>query len=264
MILIDGMKLPDGCHVCPFRSFGSPPDRDCEGVPQGCKLTDISFFQYYQDNPQWPKERLWFCPLHKVEGKTYMKAFVVTAGDYSNYHIERIFTDREQARLYALQDTDRRVEEYAIDSKNVIAKKQYVLVRYDYRYNKPRDLIMCDKPVKPHIGKASWFDCFEFTVDMDNDRLYKSIVRYGIRSGLLSKIVFDTFAQYLYEHETTKEELIRKLDEEREKERQNYGGLFYTSSFYTRPEIINQDLTCFADEYFKDHGVYPPIDELTK
>ena len=193
-----------------------------------------------------------------------MKVFVVTAGDYSDYHIEKIFSDREQARLYALRDRDRRVEEYTVDTQCTMIKKKYVLIRYDYYSNKMIDMIMCSKPVKPHTDHTGWFSCFEFTVDTDNERLYKSIVRYGSRSGLLAKIVHDKFAEYLYEHETTREEMKRKLDEKHEKECQNYGGLFYTSSFYTRPVIINQDLTCFADEYFKNHGVYPPIEELTK
>jgi len=258
MILIEGMKLPDGCHVCPFRNFGTPPGRDSDGTPQGCGIADIKFFNCYQGKPSWPKERAWFCPLRKIEGKEHMKVFVVTAGDYSNYHIERIFADREQARLYALQDQNREVEEYAVDSNNTITKKQYVLVRYDYQYNKLRDLMMCKKPVVPHIYKASWFDCFEFTVDTDNTRLYKSIVRYGIRSGLLSKIVYDKFADYLYEHGTTREELIRKLDEECKRHRNlEHDYPFATSSIRT-----NVDLTNFVEKYFDAHGVFPTIGEL--
>ena len=36
-----------------------------------------------------------------------MKVYIVTSGCYSDYHIEKVFTDPEQARLYALLDPDR-------------------------------------------------------------------------------------------------------------------------------------------------------------
>ena len=140
------------------------------------------------------------------------KVYVVTSGEYSDYHIEKIFSDRESARLYAMMDADREVEEYEVDSIGIDNTMRYILVKYDYKYNDIRELTLCNHPEIPHI-EDDWYEYFQYTLDLSNSRLYASIMRYGKRSGMIKKITDDKFTQYLYEHGTSREELIRKHDE---------------------------------------------------
>jgi len=60
-----------------------------------------------------------------------MKVYVVTAGCYSDYHIERIFTDKDKAEEYCKWCYDSNdIEEYDIDD-NIELDKYY---RIDTRY----------------------------------------------------------------------------------------------------------------------------------
>ncbi len=45
-----------------------------------------------------------------------MKVYVVTDGDYSDYHIEAVFTDKEKAEIYAALHCCNAVEEYDADA----------------------------------------------------------------------------------------------------------------------------------------------------
>ena len=264
MILIDGMKLPSNCKKCVFNKC-SLPDRDCEGVPQTCILTDIALFDRYQEKPKYPKDRPAFCPLHNVNGKKHAMVFVVTAGDYSDYHIERIFTDKESARIYALQNPDMRVEEYPLDVATDLKRKSYVLVSYEYSWGYSQlGLTLTDSPVEPCIEKSTYRNYFVMTVDLSNERLYKSIVRYGNKSGLLKKIVHDKFAEYLYEHDTSIEELIRNDKEEAEKRSKGY--IMFTSSIRTLPQDnpVNISVKEQLDKRLADGEALPDITELTK
>lgn len=49
------------------------------------------------------------------------KVFIVTAGEYSDYHIDAVFTDENMANQYANLDSDRNVEEYETDIESVEA-----------------------------------------------------------------------------------------------------------------------------------------------
>ena len=142
------------------------------------------------------------------------RVYVVTSGEYSNYQIEKIFSDRVKAHMYSLLNPDRRVEEYCMDDVELKTNKRYLLVSYDYRYNHAHEFTLRSTPLKPRISKE-WRNAFEFTVPMDNERIYKNITRYGKDSKVILKIAQDKFSQYLYEHDISREELIDKLDKNR-------------------------------------------------
>ena len=44
-----------------------------------------------------------------------MKVYIVTAGEYSDYHIEAVFTSKERAEAFAALDDDRGVDEEETD-----------------------------------------------------------------------------------------------------------------------------------------------------
>lgn len=157
--------------------------------------------------------------------------YVVTSGDYSDYRIEKIFSDPVKAHIYSLLDEDRRVEHYVMDDTDVTTKKSYIKVEYDYKYNHIRSMTLCAKPFKPRIGK-DWDRSFECTIPMSNERVYKNIIRYGKNSKVIFKIVQDKLAEYLYDHGMTREELIQKRDESHGVSDRYY---LYSTSLYTEP-----------------------------
>ena len=191
------------------------------------------------------------------------RVYVVTSGDYSDYHIEQIFSSREKAHLYSLLDPDRCVEEYYMDDIELKATHKYLLVSYDYRYGHNHEFMLRNTPLKPRISKE-WRNNFEFTIPMDNDRIYKNIVRYGKHSKVILKIAQDKFAEYLYEHNTSKEELIRKLD--KKYNRIPY-GFASTSSDFTlpdwRPQLeVNKRVATVLKQMIVDGKPLPATEEL--
>lgn len=54
------------------------------------------------------------------------KVYVVTAGEYSDYHIEKVFSSKRLANLYSMLDSDRHVETYDVDDVDVDTGKMYV------------------------------------------------------------------------------------------------------------------------------------------
>lgn len=162
--------------------------------------------------------------------------YVVTAGDYSNYHIEKIFSSLTAARIYSLMDPDRCVEEYVMDDTEITTKKSFIKVTYDFKNRHVYEIQLASKSIKPKIKLNSWprFS-FEFTLDFGNERIRKNIMRYGKESGLIDKTAKDKFAEYLYECQTTAEEIIQK-EEDRLSRKYNYP--IATSSLHT-PEDNN-------------------------
>lgn len=195
-----------------------------------------------------------------------MKVYIVTSGDYSDYHIEKVFTNREQARLYAMLNPDREVEEYTTDTVQVQKQPLYITVRYDYRHDKINALFIGNEDISPHVGKSPWlYDDFEFTISTANERVYKNILRYGKKSSMLKKIVQDTFAAYLYEHQTSREYLIQEENKRYEEARKGRFYVNYTTSADVKPNVIDDaDLTEYANRHMKETGTAPTLGELLK
>lgn len=53
-----------------------------------------------------------------------MKVYIVTEGSYSDYHIEEVFTNKEQAELYCAIHEDCRIEEYEADECKIDGKAE--------------------------------------------------------------------------------------------------------------------------------------------
>ena len=66
---------------------------------------------------------LFIAPLD--EPKT---AYVVTSGEYSDYHIDGVFSDKEKAVFFADKDNDRSVEEYDIDDEQMLRQEDWYKV----------------------------------------------------------------------------------------------------------------------------------------
>ena len=63
-----------------------------------------------------------------------MKVYIATDGEYSDYHIEAVFTDEEQAKLYCATHSCY-LEEYEADEVKIETEKKPLLLwnaRFDY------------------------------------------------------------------------------------------------------------------------------------
>jgi len=195
-----------------------------------------------------------------------MNVYVVTAGDYSDYHIVQIFTDRTKAHLFSLLDSDMRVEEYVTDDKELTIRKGYLLVSYNYRYGQFYDVTLTGRQVKPKITNE-WRNPFVFTIPLSNERVFKNITRYGKNSKVILKIAQDKFAEYCYEHNTSKEELIRKQDDKLYRKVYRY-NLATTSSncHYEEPfnlkKEVSEKVTTVLKQRIADGEPLPLTEEL--
>jgi hypothetical protein len=191
------------------------------------------------------------------------RVYVVTSGEYSDYRIEKVFSSRRKAHMYSLIDPDRRVEEYDVDDMELDVVSEYLLVSYDYKHNYIRELTLCGEQVKPGISHG-WMKPFKFTLPLSDDRIYRNIVRYGKDSKVIMKIIQDKFAEYCYEHNTSREELIR----ERDGKYYNPNSAFYStsSSFdnsaYRQRLVVNERVATVLKQMIVDGKPLPPVEEL--
>lgn len=116
-----------------------------------------------------------------------MIVYIVTAGEYSDYHIERVFLDRKKAEQYvALQH--RNSEWYTYDTWNIEEEETFddnlvgeTEVRYLYtfyyendkveRYSEPRIVGFNEKEVR----KASYGWIAKFTLEEEDDEKAQKI-----------------------------------------------------------------------------------------
>lgn len=119
-----------------------------------------------------------------------MKVYIVTEGSYSDYHIEQVFSTKEQAAKYIIANRGRYdcydIEEYEVDDVTIESSdKVYYAVKFR-EYNKQIKFI-----------DEELYDNKEFVFVSDGNR-------YGIcpiPSGNLTydqklKIVSDKYAEY--------------------------------------------------------------------
>ena len=187
------------------------------------------------------------------------RVYVVTSGEYSDYQIEKIFSDRVKAHMYSLLDPDRRVEEYDVDDVELDIAMDYLLVSYDYQYNHIDGLTLCGDQVNPNISDR-WTTSFEFTLMLSDDRVYRNVMRYGKDSKVILKIAQD---------DTSREEIIRKRDERYNNPNVRTPIAFYTTSSVIddwTPSKISLEVNQYVANVLKQRIVegkpLPPVEEL--
>ena len=199
-----------------------------------------------------------------------MKVYVVTAGDYSDYHIEAIFTNETIANQFANLDSDRNVEEYEVDVESVEAdpNKLVYLVSYNFETDKIETLCLTAGRDRSDDYIYEHQNVFVFYVS-PSETLNNSVRMFGMHSDWLKRIAQDRFYMYCDAHETSRQELLeqrKKRDEEFEKRYPMYttslrtdgDGLFnpYFSADGRMPQLMKK--------YVEEHGVYPDMETLKK
>lgn len=167
-----------------------------------------------------------------------MKVYIVTAGEYSDYHIEAVFTDPVKAKMFANLDSDRVIEEYEADSvimsysRNPIMPPDVYTVYYDFKNDKVNSFrIGFGLPHAPDSICDIFMEPMLQLFIPDNERLHEDILLHGKESKLLKKIAQDRLAAYLYEHGLQREELIEKIKEDKNKRIRDYHFASTSSSF---------------------------------
>ena len=152
-----------------------------------------------------------------------MTVYVVTSGEYSDYGINAVFTDRTQANLYTLLHPCSQVEEYEADAIVLNGKERTLRVTYRWwEHCQCHEGKRCSEVIEAYISdktdKSPSVDdgCFTFYTEMPT-QLAEDIKANGKDSPLLKKIAEDAFAQYLFVHNTTAEMLHKKFVYAREK-----------------------------------------------
>lgn len=130
-----------------------------------------------------------------------MKVYIVTSGEYSDYGIEKVFTDKEQAELYcALHESDYEspiVEEWDADDVEIEDTKPYmrrweakVSSSWKVRYIDDACTFKEKNTISKHgTFKGEWF--YTVIATLDKDKTVDEAKR----------IIFDRLAAWKYEHE---------------------------------------------------------------
>ena len=71
--------------------------------------------------------------------------YVVTAGCYSDYHIEEVFKDKSKAEYYCTCHEDCEIEEYSLSDDNIFTPFELVVINFDIYKDKNREdrIIFC-------------------------------------------------------------------------------------------------------------------------
>lgn len=128
---------------------------------------------------------LFIAPLD--EPKT---AYVVTSGEYSDYHIDGVFSEKEKADFFADKDGDRSVEEYDIDDEQMLRQENW----YDVKIYIGESLEIKDVSVLKlsYNSGNKIFDAVMFSKTGEDDR-YFSFYLAAINRGKAKAIALERF-----------------------------------------------------------------------
>lgn len=191
-----------------------------------------------------------------------MKIYVVTSGEYSDYHIEAVFTNYHLATQYANLDSDREIEEYEADSIQINDPELFYCIEYDFEK---------DKIVSLGPGRARDTEIYEyqpimrFSVRM-NDRLFDDIREHGCQSELLLKISRDKLAQELEKLQLSKNALIDRIYRSRNHYFNRYSLATTSLDTQTNPfeKVATQEVTDQINAMYENGEQLPDAFTLMK
>lgn len=189
-----------------------------------------------------------------------MKVYIVTAGEYSDYHIEAVFTDSVTARRYARLDTDRNVEEYDVDSISLEFEEK-LMSEYNIGYNfDTNKLVSIHNTTWEQEDEVCQYESFLFYFHLHTDkRLYDDLKHHGTNSKLVLKIAQDRFAKWLAEHDISKEELIKIQQEKYYRFTQRYLPM---QTIVKLEHMTPEDIDRILHEKLKNGETLPDVEEV--
>ena len=126
-----------------------------------------------------------------------MKVYIATEGSYSDYHIEAVFTDREQAELYSALHCCK-IEEYETDEYKIEGKKDDLKEMWIYEKGLN---IFGDKYTSLYFDRLTFDDIEKIDVQKfprPKIRLTKTFDKDADKEKI-EKIMYERFSQYIYE-----------------------------------------------------------------
>ena len=117
-------------------------------------------------------------------------AYVVTSGEYSDYHIDGVFSDKEKAVFFADKDNDRSVEEYDIDDEQMLRQEDWYMVEISVGQSHESKDVSVRKLSYNSENKP--FDAVMFSKTQE-DRRYFSFYLAAINRGKAKAIALERF-----------------------------------------------------------------------
>ena len=117
-------------------------------------------------------------------------AYVVTSGEYGDYHIDGVFSDKEKAVFFADKVNDRSVEEYDIDNEQMLRQEDW----YKVEIYVGQSLESKDVSVRKlsYNSENKPFDAVMFSKTQE-DRRYFSFYLAAINRGKAKAIALERF-----------------------------------------------------------------------
>lgn len=117
-------------------------------------------------------------------------AFVVTSGEYSDYRVDGVFSDKEKAEFFADKDNDRSIEEYDIDDEQLLRQENWYEVKiYVGESLEPKDFRVLKLS---YTAGNKLFDAVMFSKTGDDNR-YFSFYLAAINRGKAKAIALERF-----------------------------------------------------------------------
>lgn len=117
-------------------------------------------------------------------------AYVVTSGEYSDYRVDGVFSDKEKAEFFADKDNDRSIEEYDIDDEQLLRQENWYEVKiYVGESLEPKDFFVLKLS---YTAGNKPFDAVMFS-KTENDNRYFSFYLAAINRGKAKAIALERF-----------------------------------------------------------------------
>ena len=176
-------------HLC-FGPSGSPaylgtPYLRREFAASHPESYDVEYIVNLNHVPATSLNALFMAPTDKPK-----TAYVVTSGEYSDYHIDGVFSDKEKADFFADKDNDRSVEEYDIDDEQMLRQEDW----YKVEIYVGQSLETKDVSVRKlsYNSENKPFDAVMFSKTQE-DRRYFSFYLAAINRGKAKAIALERF-----------------------------------------------------------------------
>ena len=166
-------------------AYGGAPLLRRDFAARHPELYHVEYIVNLNHVPETQLSALFRAPLD--EPKT---AYVVTSGEYSDYHIDGVFSDKEKAVFFADKDNDRSVEEYDIDDEQMLRQEDW----YKVEIYVGQSLESKDVSVRKlsYNSENKPFDAVMFSKTQE-DRRYFSFYLAAINRGKAKAIALERF-----------------------------------------------------------------------
>ena len=166
-------------------AYGGAPLLSRDFAARHPELYHVEYIVNLNHVPETQLSALFRAPLD--EPKT---AYVVTSGEYSDYHIDGVFSDKEKADFFADKDNDRSVEEYDIDDEQMLRQEDW----YKVEIYVGQSLESKDVSVRKlsYNSENKPFDAVMFSKTQE-DRRYFSFYLAAINRGKAKAIALERF-----------------------------------------------------------------------